>query len=103
MLETSKRRGGRVLVDYARTPTFDQTAGFEAQRRDLAAAGCTKIFAGQVSSVAEREQLKAAMDYLREDDVLVATKLDRLARSMPAFSRSWTRSNRRRPASASSA
>jgi DNA invertase Pin-like site-specific DNA recombinase len=71
-----------VLVDYARTSTFDQTAGFEVQRRDLAAAGCTKIFAEQVSSVAQREQLKAAMDYLREHDVLVATKLDRLARSM---------------------
>ena len=49
---------------------------------DLEAAGCTKIFAEQVSSVAEREQLKAAIDYLREDDVLVSTKLDRLARSM---------------------
>jgi DNA invertase Pin-like site-specific DNA recombinase len=61
---------------------LDQTAGFEAQRRDLEAAGCKKIFAEQVSSVAEREQLKAAIDYLREDDVLVATKLDRLARSM---------------------
>jgi DNA invertase Pin-like site-specific DNA recombinase len=78
----SKRRGGRVLVGYARTSTFDQTAGFEAQRRDLEAAGCKKIFAEQVSSVAEREQLKAAIDYLREADVLVATKLDRLARSM---------------------
>ena len=71
-----------MLVGYARTSTFDQIAGFEAQRRDLEAAGCKKIFAEQVSSVAEREQLQAAIDYLREDDVLVATKLDRLARSM---------------------
>ena len=51
------------------------------QRRDLEAAGCRKIFAEQVSSVAEREQLKAAIDYLRDGDVLVSTKLDRLARS----------------------
>src|SRR6185295_16937458 len=82
MSERSRRRGGRVLVGYARTSTFDQIAGFEAQRRDLEAAGCKKIFAEQVSSVAEREQLKAAIDYLGGDDVLVATKLDRLARSM---------------------
>src|SRR5262245_61829219 len=82
MSKKSRRRGGRLLVGYARTSTFDQIAGFEAQRRDLEAAGCRKIFAEQVSSVAERERLKAAIDYLREDDVLVATKLDRLARSM---------------------
>ena len=71
-----------MLIGYARTSTFDQTAGFEAQRRDLKAAGCTKLFAEQVSSVAQRDQLKAAIDYLREGDVLVSTKLDRLARSM---------------------
>ena len=71
-----------MLVGYARTSTVDQDAGYEAQQRDLKAAGCTKIFAEQVSSVAERAQLNAAIDYLREGDVLIATKLDRLARSM---------------------
>jgi DNA invertase Pin-like site-specific DNA recombinase len=71
-----------LLVGYARSSTFDQIAGFEAQRRDLEAAGCTKIFAEQTSSVAEREQLKAAIEYLREDDVLVSTTLDRVARSV---------------------
>ena len=40
------------------------------------------MFAEQVSSVAERAQLQAAIDYLRDGDVLVATKLDRVARSM---------------------
>ena len=54
MSKKSRRRGGRLLVGYARTSTFDQIAGFEAQRRDLEAAGCKKIFAEQVSSVAER-------------------------------------------------
>jgi len=54
---------------------------YEAQQRDLKAVGGTKI-AEQVSSVAERAQLNAAIDYLREGDVLVATKLDRLVRSM---------------------
>jgi DNA invertase Pin-like site-specific DNA recombinase len=81
-MSKKSRRRGRVLVGYARTSTFDRIAGFDAQQRDLKTAGCTKIFAEQVSSVAEREQLKAAIDYLREGDVLVSTKLDRLARSM---------------------
>jgi DNA invertase Pin-like site-specific DNA recombinase len=35
-----------------------------------------------VSSVAERGQLEAALDYAREGDVLVVSKLDRLARSI---------------------
>src|SRR5271156_6052210 len=44
--------------------------------------GVEKVFAEQVSSVAERGQLEAALDYAREGDVLVITKLDRLARSI---------------------
>lgn len=70
-----------MIVGYARTSTVEQAAGFEAQRRDLAAAGCEKVFAEQVSSVAERAQLEAALEWVRDGDVLVITKLDRLARS----------------------
>jgi DNA invertase Pin-like site-specific DNA recombinase len=73
---------GGMDIGYARTSTVDQVAGFEAQQRGLAAAGCGKLFTEQVSSVAEREQLKAALDYLREGDVLIVTKLDRIARSV---------------------
>ena len=40
------------------------------------------MFSEQVSSLATRTQLDAVLDYLRDDDVLVVTKLDRLARSM---------------------
>jgi DNA invertase Pin-like site-specific DNA recombinase len=82
MSKVSKRRGGGLLVGYARAPTVDQNAAFEAQRRDLRNAGCTKLFEDQISSVAGQAQLKDAIDYLREGDVLVATNLDRLARSM---------------------
>lgn len=71
-----------MQIGYARTSTLEQIAGFEAQKRDLEAAGCSKVFAEQVSSVAQREQLEAAIDYLRDGDSLVVTKLDRLARSM---------------------
>jgi DNA invertase Pin-like site-specific DNA recombinase len=73
---------GTMQIGYARTSTLEQVAGFEAQKRDLEAAGCSKVFAEQVSSVAQREQLEAAIDYLRDGDSLVVTKLDRLARSM---------------------
>ena len=71
-----------MIIGYARTSTVEQIAGFDAQRRDLEAAGCSKTFAEKISSVAKREQLDAALDYIREGDVLVVTKLDRLARSM---------------------
>jgi DNA invertase Pin-like site-specific DNA recombinase len=53
----------------------------EAQLRDLRSAGCEKIFHEQVSSVEKRHQLEACLDFVREGDTLVVTKLDRLARS----------------------
>jgi DNA invertase Pin-like site-specific DNA recombinase len=71
-----------MLIGYGRTSTVEQIAGLDAQRRELEAAGCDKVFWELVSSVAQREQLEAAIDYLREGDFLVVSKLDRLARSM---------------------
>lgn len=71
-----------MIIGYARTSTLEQAAGLEAQVRDLTAAGCARLFTEQVSSIAQREQLEAALDFVREGDVLVVTKLDRLARSM---------------------
>lgn len=69
------------VVGYCRTSTADQVAGYEAQQRDLGQAGCQKIFGEQVSSVAHRAQLEAALGYVREGDVLCVTKMDRLCRS----------------------
>jgi DNA invertase Pin-like site-specific DNA recombinase len=74
-----------MLVGYARTSTADQTAGLEAQERDLRAAGADKVFSEQVSSIAQRAVLKACLEFLREGDVLVVTKPDRLARSTTAL------------------
>lgn len=73
-----------MIVGYARTSTLDQTAGLEAQQRDLAAAGCDRVFVEQVSSVdvTARAKLSEALEFIREGDVLVVTKLDRLARSV---------------------
>jgi DNA invertase Pin-like site-specific DNA recombinase len=71
-----------MIVGYARTSSAAQVAGLEAQERDLHAAGCEKIFAEQVSSIAERAQLEATLDYVREGDCFCVTKLDRPARSV---------------------
>lgn len=73
-----------MSIGYARTSTVDQTAGLEAQERDLTVAGCEKRFVEQVASVdvVARVKLAEALDFLREGDVLVVTKLDRLARSV---------------------
>lgn len=70
-----------MKLGYARTSTIEQVAGLEAQLRELEAVGCDKVFQEQVSSVAEREGLKQAIEFAREGDTLIVTKLDRLARS----------------------
>jgi len=73
-----------MRIGYARTWTLDQKAGLEAQERDLTQAGCEKLFIEQVSSVdvVARVKLAEVLDFVREGDVLVVTKLDRLARSV---------------------
>ena len=70
-----------MKVGYARTSGVEQQAGLDAQIRELTVAGVEKIFREQVSAVAKRQQLEAAIDFIREGDTLVVTKLDRLARS----------------------
>ena len=73
-----------MIVGYARTSTVDQTAGLAAQERDLLAAGVDKLFVEQVSSVniVARVKLAEVLEFIRQDDVLVVTRLDRLARSV---------------------
>ena len=74
-----------MILGYARTSTIDQTAGLDAQRSELVAAGCTpaRLYVEHISSVAaHRPQLARLLDQLRPGDVVVVTKLDRLARSM---------------------
>ena len=71
-----------MIVGYGRTSTIEQVAGLEAQIRDLKAAGAEKLFRENVSSVAPRKQLEAAIEFAREGDTLVVTKIDRLARSV---------------------
>jgi DNA invertase Pin-like site-specific DNA recombinase len=71
-----------AAVGYARVSTADQDPALQLDA--LAAAGCAKVFEDRASGArAERPGLRAALDYAREGDVLVAWKLDRLGRSLP--------------------
>lgn len=74
--------GGVMQIGYARTSTVEQIAGFDAQLAELEKIGCQKIFQEQVSSVEKRDQLDAALEFVRDGDSLIVTKLDRLARSV---------------------
>jgi DNA invertase Pin-like site-specific DNA recombinase len=77
-----------MLVGYARVSTAEQDAGFAAQLEELNRAGCEKVFSEKVSSVAARRtQLDAALQFTREGDVFLVTRLDRLARSVADFVR----------------
>ena len=71
-----------MIIGYARTSTTDQKAGLEAQERDLKAAGVERIFQEQTSATGPRKALAEAIDYARDGDTLIVTKLDRLARSV---------------------
>jgi DNA invertase Pin-like site-specific DNA recombinase len=71
-----------MFIGYTLTSTVEQQAGFDAQIVELKKAGCERIFQEQVSSVAVRPELDAAIDFAREGDTFVVTKLDRLARSV---------------------
>lgn len=78
----SENASSGAVIGYGRTSTADQHAGLDDQIAELKAAGCTRIFSEQVSSVdAARPQLQAALQFLRDGDEFVCTKPDRLARS----------------------
>lgn len=69
-------------VGYARVSTIDQDPALQLDA--LTAAGCAKVFEDRASGArAERPGLRAALDYVREGDVLTVWKLDRLGRSLP--------------------
>lgn len=70
-----------MLIGYARVSTQDQH--LELQKDALEKVGCEKIFTDIASGAkSEREGLKEALAYLRQGDILVVWKLDRLGRSL---------------------
>ncbi len=80
-----------MLIGLARTSTLDQEAGLEAQNKALTKAGVEKLFVEQTSSVGPRPVLEGAIEFSRDGDVLVATDLSRVARSVMDFCRIQSR------------
>lgn len=72
------------MIGYARVSTTSQENGLETQRVMLEEAGASKIFHEKITgtSTKQRIALKECLEYLREGDTLVVTKIDRLARSI---------------------
>src|SRR5260221_1547357 len=79
--KVSRRRGNPMpLYGYARVSTREQDLA--AQDAELRAAGCVKTFKEKVSGAkTDRPELAKVIRRLEPDDVLVVTRLDRLARS----------------------
>lgn len=70
-----------MLIGYARISTDDQI--LDAQLDALNGAGVGRIFADRISgSKRERPELDRMLDQLRDGDVVMVTKYDRLARSL---------------------
>ena len=68
-----------VRVGYARVSAADQDLTIQIDA--LTAAGCSKIFSEKISGLTRnRPEFIRCMEYLREGDALVVTRIDRLAR-----------------------
>lgn len=74
------------VYGYARVSTHDQDLSI--QRDALKAAQCEIIREEKVSGTSRqgREELNTLLEFMRDGDVLVVTRLDRLARSMEDLS-----------------
>lgn len=72
-----------ALIGYARVSS--RTQSLDVQTDALTRADCEKVFAEKITgtTTAGRKELAAMLDYVRSGDVLIVTKLDRLARSLP--------------------
>lgn len=71
-----------MRIGYARVSTRDQSGSLDAQEDELRISGCERIYRDTISGAkSKRPGLDAALDYIRGDDVLVVTRLDRLGRS----------------------
>ncbi|HEX5237288.1 MAG TPA: recombinase family protein [Sphingomicrobium sp.] len=69
-----------MIVGYARVSTSDQS--LDVQEAALRSAGAEKIFAEKLSgTTSNRPQLRDAVEFCREGDTFIVTRLDRFARS----------------------
>src|ERR1700737_5127692 len=71
-----------TTIGYARVSTTDQN--LELQENALRAAGCDLIRSEKRSgtTTSGRQELRTVLDFLRTGDVLMVTRIDRLARSI---------------------
>lgn len=71
-----------TVIGYARVSTTDQDLSI--QEAALKAAGCEMIRAEKRSGTTTegRDELRTVLDFLRRGDVLMVTRIDRLARSI---------------------
>lgn len=70
-----------MIIGYARVSTDEQS--LDAQKDALEAAGAKRTYADTMSGTKRsRPKLDAMLEHLREGDVVVVTKYDRLARSL---------------------
>ena len=75
-----------MIVGYARVSTVGQS--LESQREQLKEAGCEQIYREKkTGSNDDRKEFQTMMDFVREGDTIVVTKLDRMARSMHDFTK----------------
>lgn len=71
-----------MLIGYARVSTKRQGDSLDTQRETLEDYGCEKVFTDTISGAkSERPGLDAALEVMRDGDVLVVTRLDRLGRT----------------------
>ena len=69
-----------AIVGYARVSSSGQSLAVQLDK--LSEAGCTEVFQEKRSGLtAQRPELKECLRFVRKGDVLVITRLDRLARS----------------------
>lgn len=69
-----------MKIGYARVSTVGQN--LEIQKEALKSAGCEKIFSEKVSGAKiNRKEFDAMMEFAREGDQVIVTRLDRLSRS----------------------
>jgi hypothetical protein len=78
--EGKQGEGTRMIIGYARVSTDGQT--LEGQDAALKTAGASRVFAEKISGAAiERKARSKAIAAPQAEDVLLVTRLDRLARS----------------------
>jgi DNA invertase Pin-like site-specific DNA recombinase len=72
-------------IGFARVSTIDQDLTLQLEA--LNAEGCVEVFHGKPSGISDENEAKLAelISYIRKDDVVIVTKLDRLGRSLKSI------------------